>query len=312
MGALLMFRSVAFAAVLSGAMFVTSGGSASAGFHHRAKAAYPAYAACAPCMVIAGGCGTRDVYGGCTIAPCQAPERHRCGLHHFAKACAWRCMGGRHARRGGCGDGCGSYGACGYGGCGNDCGGDCGNGGCGGDCTGGCGAGGCGNSGCAGCGSGSGCSGCDGGQVIGGQQGKEEIIYDGPAGNPPAPPEPAPANEASTTREAQYRLVGQSTPSGAAAFDRGLASFRGRSLTDALQSFEAAANAEPANAIYHYYKALTLYDLHGAEAGDVALQQAIELEQREAVPNWGKRMERVQGRSRVWIEKARREAGLAR
>ncbi len=97
-----------------------------------------------------------------------------------------------------------------------------------------------------------------------------------------------------------------------AAFDEGLTSFRARSFTNALQSFEAAATAEPENAMYHYYRALTLFDLNGAEAGNDALQQAIELEKREAVPHWGKRMERVQGRGRLWIEKARREAGLVR
>ncbi len=124
-----------------------------------------------------------------------------------------------------------------------------------------------------------------------------------------------PTSEASLRGNSQYRLVSQSAASGAsgaAAFDQGLASFRARSFTNALQSFETAATAEPNNAIYQYYRALTLFDLNGAEAGGEALQQAIELEKREAVPHWGKRMERVQGRGRVWIEKARREAGLVR
>jgi hypothetical protein len=30
------------------------------------------------------------------------------------------------------------------------------------------------------------------------------------------------------------------------------------------------------------------------------------------VKHWGKRMERVQGRGRLWVEKARRDAGLVR
>jgi hypothetical protein len=306
-----MYRSIALAAVLSSAMIASGSGVANAGFHHRAKACagncYPAYAAYSPCMVIAGGCGTRDCYGGCTIAPCRtAPARHGCCLHHWAKAAAWRCFGGCHARRGGycgygCGDGCGDMcgcdggcGACGYGSCGDGSCGGCGDGACGGGCS----------SGCA-----SGCSGCSGGQQDGG-----DVLYDGPAAaDQPAPP-PIPNSEASLKAGSQYRLVSQSAAggSGAAAFDQGLASFRARSFTTALQSFEVAATAEPDNAIYQYYRALTLFDLHGAEGGNEALQRAIELEKREAVPQWGKRMERVQGRGRVWIEKARREAGLVR
>lgn len=300
-----MYRSIALAAVLSSAMIAAGSGTAEAGFHHRAKAYagyyYPAYAACAPCMVIAGGCGTRDCYGGCTFAPCQAPPvRHGCCLHHWAKAAAGRCFGGCHARRGsycgyGCGDGCGDMCGCdgGCGGCGDGSCGRCGDGACGGGCSGGCA---------------SGCSGCTGGQ------GGSDVLYDGPAAaDQPAPP-PIPTNEASFKTNSQYRLVSQSAAggNGAAAFDQGLASFRARSFTNALQSFEAAATAEPDNAMYQYYRALTLFDLNGAEAGSEALQQAIELEKREAVPQWGKRMERVQGRGRVWIEKARREAGLAR
>ena len=124
-----------------------------------------------------------------------------------------------------------------------------------------------------------------------------------------------PTGEAGLRGNSQYRLVSQSAAggsSGAVAFDQGLASFRARSYSNALQSFEAAATAEPDNAIYQYYRALTLFDLNSAEAASEALQQAIELEKREAVPHWGKRMERVQGRGRVWIEKARREAGLVR
>ena len=147
-----------------------------------------------------------------------------------------------------------------------------------------------------------GCSGC-----TGGQQGGGDVIYNGPAAaDQPAPP--ADTRQRGQPRgNSQYRLVSQRATgggnSGAAAFDQGLASFRARSFTNALQSFEAAATAEPDNAIYQYYRALTSVRPEGAEGGNEALQQAIELEKREAVPHWGKRMERVQGRGRVWIEK---------
>ena len=291
-----MYRSIALAAVLSSAMIAAGSGTANAGFHHRAKAyagyCYPAYAACAPCMVIAGGCGTRDCFGGYTIAPCLAPPvRHGCCLNHRAKKAARRGYG---SCGGSCGTGCGDCYGCngGCGGCGDGaCGGNCGDGACGG-CSSGCAAG---------------CSGC-----TSGQQGGGDVIYDGPAAaDQPAPP-PVPTNEASLKGNAQYRLVSQAAASGAADFDKGLASYRARSFANALQAFEAAATAEPDNAMYQYYRALTLFDLNGAEAGSEALQQAVELEKRDAVPQWGKRMERVQGRGRLWIEKARREAGLVR
>ena len=64
--------------------------------------------------------------------------------------------------------------------------------------------------------------------------------------------------------------------------------------------------------MYHYYRALALFDLNSAPAAGQALQQAIELERDQPIANWGKRMERVQGRGRVWIENARGAAGLIR
>jgi hypothetical protein len=83
-------------------------------------------------------------------------------------------------------------------------------------------------------------------------------------------------------------------------------------MREALGDFEVAASAEPNNALYHYYRALTMYDVAGAEAAQEALQRAVDAESREPVKNWGKRMERVQGRGRLWIEMARRNAGLVR
>lgn len=107
-------------------------------------------------------------------------------------------------------------------------------------------------------------------------------------------------------------LISNAQQDGSAAFAKGMTAFRSRSLTEAVGSFETAAAAEPNNAIYQYHLALALYDLNGAEVASDALQRAVALEQREPIENWGKRMERIQGRSRAWIEAARREAGLVR
>lgn len=178
-------------------------------------------------------------------------------------------------------------------------------GGCGGDC--GCADGGCSNgSGCAdgGCG-GSGCNLPSGGDDAGGN-----TIYDGPAAGAP---EVIPSETRSHTA-APYQLVSNAAPTGAgvASFKKGVAAYRSHGLTEALSHFEMAVTDEPENALYHYYLALTFQELYGADAGQDVLQQAVELERRDPIKNWGKRMERVQGSSRLWIEKARRQAGLTR
>jgi tetratricopeptide (TPR) repeat protein len=87
---------------------------------------------------------------------------------------------------------------------------------------------------------------------------------------------------------------------------------RSGATAEALQAFETAANAEPTNALYRYHLALALYDLSRTEAAQEALSTAVNLERDEPIADWGKRMERVQGRGRVWVERARTAAGLVR
>ena len=83
-------------------------------------------------------------------------------------------------------------------------------------------------------------------------------------------------------------------------------------MSDAAAAFSAAVTAEPENAVYQYHLALAEYDVHGAEAAADTLAKAVEAERAAPVKDWGRRMERVQGKNRVWVEKARREAGLVR
>ncbi len=136
----------------------------------------------------------------------------------------------------------------------------------------------------------------------------DRVLDEGQAPTP-APNEPSAAAEGSP-----FRLTGlvQNGEGGVPAFERGLAAFRYGSMDDALRAFTTAVDAEPSNVIYHYYRALAMFEVAGADAAQDALATAVEVERREGVENWGKRMERVQGRGRLWIEKARRDANLVR
>lgn len=199
---------------------------------------------------------------------------------------------------------------------------------------GGCGAGSCGGYGSSGwsdvgCGGGyadGGCSSCSSGGITtegyssgsyGSESvGQERVIYDGPAAGAPATetfaPTPAPADSTSarhgaSIRTASYRRVVVSPD-----FERGLALYRKGQLNEAIGVFETAAQADPQNALYQYYRALALFDLNGAEAAEDALKDAIQAEGRRPIIGWGQMMERVQGPGRLWIERARREAGLVK
>jgi hypothetical protein len=164
---------------------------------------------------------------------------------------------------------------------------------------------------CGGCGScGSGCT--TGGCNSCGTDSGSEAIYDGPAGDAPAMP--ATPDQSASVRRPLILLAGlrNNRADGSAEFTRGLSALRNGSLNDAAREFDAASSAEPDNALYHYYRALAMYDLYGAVAAAEARDQAVQAELREPIANWGKRMERVQGRARLWIEQARRDAGLVR
>jgi hypothetical protein len=231
----------------------------------------------------------------------------------------------------GCGYGCGYGGgscgsACLIGGCG-DCGygcGDCyGCGGCDGcgACDGGCSdLGGCGG----GCAMGGGCSGCSGGDyaagpaAVDGAESGERVLYDGPAAGAPGvtpAPAPAPAPEPSAENtQTSFRTASQTQirREVSPAFTRGLRAYWDGSMNDALQSFDAASAADPRNALYQYYRALAYYNVAGEDAANQWLAQAVELERQAPIANFGRNMERVQGRARLWLEQARRDAGLGR
>jgi tetratricopeptide (TPR) repeat protein len=138
--------------------------------------------------------------------------------------------------------------------------------------------------------------------------GNGEIIYDGPV--PPPVPQPADNSSAFNAIRRPFQLTSNQSQErdGSAAFERGVSLFRSKSYSDAISAFDGALAAEPRNALYQYYRAMSLFEVHGADAASDVLRQAVELEREQPVANWGKRMERIQGRSRVWVETARRAA----
>ncbi len=254
---------------------------------------------------------------------CSTGKHHGCFARHAAKHAAKRFYSG-------CGYGCGlgyGYGGCGLRGC-APCGYGCryACGGCGdcGSCGDGCNSGSCG--GCAtggGCAIGGGCqnweTGSSAGVTEGGQSynADEKVLYDGPADKAPSttpPPTPEPDPSASIFRR-PFRLTSvasQQQGDGSKDFALGLRAYLDNNMNGALEAFEASVAAEPQNALYAYYRALAMYNLQGAEGANDSLAQAVELERQTPIAQWGKRMERIQGRARIWIEQARVAGGIGR
>lgn len=266
-------------------------------FGHKVRttciAYYPGLYSFAPC-----GCGYPPY-----VYPCTYRYPKYCG---HRKSC-WRgyltggCLPPGYACRYGCGAGCGS--AC-DGGCGS-CGG------CGDGCSVGCG------NGCGSCGDG--CDGCGDGDSYSPSvsspstyETDEKVLDDGPAPGPETAPQPEadPADPTASSRQSTFRLAAATGRDGTPAFTRGLQSYWDNNMNEALRAFDAAAAAEPQNALYQYYRALTFYNLQGPDAAGEWLQHAVELERQAPVENYGRRMERVQGPARLWIEQARTDAGL--
>ncbi len=280
-----MLKSTCWAVAAMTAVIVASMSSNAEALCHRYRSIpvwygvyYPNCGPCGGCIApyVASGCYSGYGYCGIGCGGC-GHARYGCGacVKHprLAAHKAWkRCLRG-----------CGScFASVGCYGCGDGCGS------CGAGCT-------------------SGCSSCN----TGGSDSK--TIYDGPAGD--APPLPsAGIDQSAAARRPLILLAGlrNRQADGSADFERGLNAYRNGSLNDAAREFEVAASAEPDNALYHYYRALAMYDLYGAEAAVEAREQAVQAELREPISGWGKRMERVQGRARLWIEQARRDAGLVR
>lgn len=315
-------RRVLTAVLLTAAVVGATANQASA-FHHTIRTRCIAYY---PGLYSFGYCG----------APCPPPPYTFPCTYSYPKYCGpfascydgrVQCTTGsggcfaRHAAKkanrhgySGYGTGCGlGYGGCapcgyGYGNCGGGCCASYGN-----SYGGGCSGGGCSN-GDVGTSSGAPVgSSTDAGQPI---QSDEKVLYDGPAESAPtnnAPPEPQADPSASLSR-GLFRLTSQTSPQrdGSNDFARGLRAYMDNNMTQALEGFEAASAAEPQNALYGYYRALAMFNLQGADAANDWLAQAVQLERENPVAQWGRRMERVQGRARLWVEQARAAGGVSR
>jgi hypothetical protein len=298
---------------------------ASAFHHHHGGyyAAYPycsaypycavGYPACGPSYVGCGGyscgCSTQctlparpgDLLRAMHNHCCAPPRTHSarpCGANRRAPYCYPGC---------GCiSGGCGGYGCGGCGGCTID---GCGCGGCGWD---GCASGGCVSGDCGNCGANCGVNGGDSSGTIDLPPGAK-VISDKVLGEDQTPT-PAEDGRSASTQRSSFQLAGleRREAGGSRDFERGLEAFRSGSMSEALRDFTTAAEAQPTSAIYLYYRALAMFEVAGAQAAEDILASAVEVERREGVENWGQRMERVQGRGRLWIEKARREANLVR
>ena len=278
-----MNKAVLLAVVLSGSILAGFSNHAEAGWHHGAKGYYGS--SCGPYCFIPGvvsapGCWVCNPYWT------GKTHVHHCCRGHKARVCV---KTHQHRNRG-------SY--C----CASTCG---------------LGSYGCRDGGCGSCG----CDGCSVGGIgwssvrqvhTSDTEGGGEVIYDGATNGTETSSEPVQVTEARNSKSSRYHLVSNARSDGSIAFDKGLIAFRSRSLSSAIGDFDSALSAEPTNAMYHYYRALALYDRDGADAASDALRQAVQLERDQPITNWGKRMERVQGRNRLWVEDARRAAGLVR
>lgn len=248
---------------------------------------YPGLYSFAPC-----GCGYPPYVYSCTYRYPKFCGRRKVCWRGYLSCASQYPYGCGYSACGGCGSSCASCGSCGYGGCGS-CGMGCGS--CGG--------------GCAGC---SDYSSSDGGPMS--FETDSKTIYDGPAPAPEPADSPAAAEGDATAsaRQIGFRLTSSTRRSGTTAYSRGLRSYWDGNMSQALQAFDAAATAEPENALYQYYRALSFYNLQGPESAGDWLAHAVEMERRSPIKNWGPQMERVQGRARLWVEQARRDAGLGR
>jgi Flp pilus assembly protein TadD len=94
------------------------------------------------------------------------------------------------------------------------------------------------------------------------------------------------------------------------AFISGLSHLFSKQSDEAIDQFRAARNADTANPKYAYFLALAQRQAGQTVQADGSLAEAIQLELVTPVSQWGRLMQRVQGNDRLWVEKARDNAGL--
>jgi hypothetical protein len=89
-------------------------------------------------------------------------------------------------------------------------------------------------------------------------------------------------------------------------FQVGLDDFRQGRWEPAAARFQDALDVAPWNAKYAYYQAVALHLAGRGYEASRALTIAVELEKQTPITDWGKSMQRVQGRPRIWLEDTRK------
>ncbi|MCA9271028.1 MAG: hypothetical protein KDA41_21250 [Planctomycetales bacterium] len=150
-----------------------------------------------------------------------------------------------------------------------------------------------------------GCPTCDAASEIGAPQfahadddANDEAPAEFDAGDLIAPPTFNVSHKQSADDETDAKLASD-------AFANGLAHFRAARFEAAASEFETAAAHAPTAAKYAYFHAIALYQLQRTVDAELRLAEAVQLEAEHPVADWGRAMERVQGRARLWVEAAR-------
>jgi len=81
---------------------------------------------------------------------------------------------------------------------------------------------------------------------------------------------------------------------------------------NALYRLSEAVERGSQDPLTRYLLALCQYQIGDTETAAATLREAVRLEGENPIINWGRRMQRIQGRPRLWIEQARRDAEVVR
>lgn len=148
-----------------------------------------------------------------------------------------------------------------------------------------------------GCGNDAGCSSCGGASTHDAGVDYEEV---------PTEAEPLDAS-AAIRRSNSFRLTSaaRSTPNTGADLSAGIAAFQDGDWGRAAPLLEAAANADPSEALGLSYLAMTYYQLGDTEAANATIAGAVKAEEAQPIAQRGRRLERVQGPHRLWLERNR-------
>jgi hypothetical protein len=114
-------------------------------------------------------------------------------------------------------------------------------------------------------------------------------------------PQPPAVPPASIATEAERKAA-------LAAFRRGRQQLEMRQYADAVVALQEVVGIQPQDPLAHYLLALAHHQNGAQTAADQHISTGAELEQQDPIANWGRAMQRYQGRPRLWLERARARA----